>query len=113
MAHSFTNTKGFNYNILYNIVINIINTYNNSIKLRYNRYNRMYPIDCRLLNIVLNTGFVPTDWCLGTIHPLYKNKGSVLDPDNYRSITLLSCTGKLFTTCQNHRLSSYVDDTIL
>ena len=64
-------------------------------------------------NIVLNTGCVPTDWCLGTIHPLYKNKGSVSDPDNYRGITLLSCTGKLFTTCLNHRLSSYVDDTIL
>ena len=31
------------------------------------------------LNIVLNTGFVPTDWCLGTIHPLYKNKGLVSD----------------------------------
>ena len=65
------------------------------------------------LNNVLITGFVPTDWCLGTIHPLYKNKGSVSDPDNYRGITLLSCTGKLFTTCLNHRLSSYVDDTIL
>ena len=25
----------------------------------------------------------------------------------------MSCTGKLFTTCMNHRLSSYVDDTIL
>ena len=63
------------------------------------------------LNIVLNTGFVPTEWCLGTIHPLYKNKGSVSDPDNYIDITLLMCTCKLFTTCLNHRLSSY--DTIL
>ena len=65
------------------------------------------------LNIVLNIGFVPTDWCLGTIHPLYKIKGSVSDPDYYKGITLLSCTGKLFTTCLNHRLSSYVDGTIL
>ena len=65
------------------------------------------------LNIVLNTGFVPTDWCLGTNHPLYKNKGSVSEPDNYRGIILLSGTGQLFITCLNHRLSSYVDDTIL
>ena len=57
------------------------------------------------LNIVLNTGF---------IHPLYKNKGSVSNPDNYRGGTLLiSCTGKLFTACLNCRLSCYVEDHIL
>ena len=64
-------------------------------------------------NIVLNTGYVPTEWCLGIIHPLYKNKGPVTDPDNYRGITLLSCTSKLFTACLNQRLSTYVDDNIL
>ena len=47
------------------------------------------------------------------MYPLYKNKGSVNDPDNYRRITLLSCTGKLFTACLNKRISYYVDDTIL
>jgi len=50
---------------------------------------------------------------LGIICPLYKNKGSVTDPDNYRGITLLSCTSKLFTACLNHRLSKYVEDNIL
>ena len=65
------------------------------------------------LNIVLNTGFIPTEWCLGIITPLYKNRGAVNDPDNYRGITLLSCTGNLFTVCLNHRLSCYVEDNIL
>ena len=46
------------------------------------------------LNIVLNTGFIPTEWCICIIHPLFKNKVSVFDPDNYRGITLLSYTGK-------------------
>ena len=73
----------------------------------------MFPYYCRFFNIVLNTGFIPTEWCLGTIHPLFKNKGSVSDPDNYRGITLLSCTGKLFTACLNCRLSCYVEDHIL
>ena len=26
-------------------------------------------------DIVLNTGFIPTEWCLGIISPLYKNRG--------------------------------------
>ena len=73
----------------------------------------MFPYYCRFFNIVLNTGFRPTEWCLGIIHPLFKNKGSVSDPDNYRGITLLSCTGKLFTACLNGRLSCYVEDHIL
>ena len=41
---------------------------------------------------------------MGTIIPLYKNKGSRMDPDNYRGITLLSCVGKLFTAAINERL---------
>ena len=65
------------------------------------------------LNIVLNTVFIPTEWYLGIISPLYKNRGDVNDPDNYRGITLLSCTGKLFTTCLNYRLSCYVEDNSL
>ena len=62
-------------------------------------HNDCIQIIIDFLNIVLNTGFIPTEWCIGIIHPLFKNKGSVSDPDNYRSITLLSCTGKLFTSC--------------
>ena len=61
----------------------------------------------------MNTGYVPTEWCLGIICPLYKNKGSVDDPDHYRGITLLRCTCKLFNACLNTRLSKYVDEDIL
>ena len=75
-------------------------------------------IDCiniivDFLNIVLYTGLVPTEWCLGIINPIYKNKGPRSDPDNYRGITLLSCTCKLFTACINKRLSDYVQQDIL
>ena len=56
---------------------------------------------------------MPTEWCLGIINPIYKNKGPRSDPDNYRGITLLSCTCKLFTACINKRLSDYVQQDIL
>ena len=70
------------------------------------------PMSVDLLNVVLNTGCVLTEWCLAIIRPLYKNTGPITDPDNYRGITLLSCTSKLFTA-MNRRLSRYVDDNIL
>ena len=63
----------------------------------------------KLFNIVLQSGIIPTDWCIGIIQPLFKNKGSADNPDNYRGITLLSCIGKLFTSCLNARLSFYVE----
>ena len=62
-----------------------------------------------LFNIVFNTGIVPDDWCVGFIQPLFKNKGSINDPDNYRGITLLSCLGKLFTSCLHHRATVFAE----
>ena len=79
-----------------------------------NEYIKHCPVELlgtvvKLFNIVLKTGIVPSNWCIGLIKPLYKNKGSPDDPDNYRGITLLSCLGKLFTSCLNDRLSNYIE----
>jgi exonuclease III len=60
-------------------------------------------------NLVLTTGIVPEDWVIGIIKPIYKNKGSRLDTDNYRGITLLSCMGKLFTFILNERLKLFLE----
>jgi exonuclease III len=65
----------------------------------------------KLFNIVLDTGIIPSDWTLGLIKPIYKNKGSKNDPDNYRGITILSCFGKLFTALINKRLVKFLEDT--
>ena len=46
---------------------------------------------------------------IGIIKPMYKNKGSKTDVDNYREITLFSCMGKLFTLIFNERLKLFVD----
>ena len=37
-----------------------------------------------VFNIVLESGIVPHDWCVGLIVPILKNKGLEKDPDNYR-----------------------------
>ena len=61
-----------------------------------------------LFNMVLESGIIPTDWTIGIIKVLYKNKGDINDINNYRGITLLSCLGKLFTSVINERLYNYL-----
>ena len=63
----------------------------------------------RLFNFILDSGFVPSDWSIGMIKPLFKGKGSPESPDNYRGITLLSCVGKLFTAILNDRIVSFLE----
>ena len=42
----------------------------------------------KLFNIILLSGSVPKEWADGWIVPIYKKKGSQLDPNNYRGISL-------------------------
>ena len=53
---------------------------------------------------------MPDDWCQSVIRPIYKNKGDPNDPNNYRGISLLSCFGKLFTSCLNRRLTIFIEN---
>ena len=68
----------------------------------------LIPVLAKLFNIVLETGIIPSDWTIGVIKPLYKNKGDINNVNNYRGITLLSCIGKLFTSILNSRLYTYL-----
>jgi hypothetical protein len=67
----------------------------------------------KLFNIIFTSGLVPSMWTIGTIIPIYKNKGDPKEPSNYRPITLLSCLGKLFTAILNNRLQKFADDSEL
>ena len=62
-----------------------------------------------LFNIVLQTGKIPHAWSTGYFSPIYKGKGEVNDPDNYRGITVLSCFGKLFTSVINDRIHFFLE----
>lgn len=75
--------------------------------------NLMCPLYVKLFNLILDTGIVPESWTLGSIKPIFKNKGGPKDPDNYRPITLLSSFGKLFNTIINNRLNNFVENKIL
>ena len=64
---------------------------------------------CYLFNRILDSGILPEEWLMGTIVPIYKNKGDKHDPGNYRGITLLSCSAKFFTAVLNNRLRCFSD----
>ena len=65
----------------------------------------MLPIYIYLFNLIFDTGIIPDIWLEGIIRPIYKNKGDVENPDNYRPITIFSCFSKLFTAVLNARLT--------
>ena len=62
-----------------------------------------------MFNVILNSGSIPSDWGIGIIKPIYKNKDEPTKPEYYRGITVLSCFGKLFTAVINKRLTKYLD----
>ena len=67
----------------------------------------------KLFNVVLDTGIIPETWTTGIIIPVYKNKGCPTDPDNFRTITLISCLGKLLTSIVNTRLNFLANEVTL
>ena len=81
----------------------IINEYM-YIKSTSNQFINIYK---KLFNIIFDKGLVPHIWLIGTIKPIYKNKGDIYEPKNYRPITIVSCLGKLFTSILNLRLNKF------
>ncbi len=71
--------------------------------------SQMISLLTKYFNLILVSSIIPSDWSLGIIIHIYKNKGNVNDPDNYRVITLLSCIGKFFTMVLNNRLSIFLE----
>ena len=84
----------------------IDNTVNEHIK---STVYLLLPINCKLFNVIFDTGIIPQSWSIGIIKPIYKNKGDPKSAENYRPITLLSCFGKLFMSIINNRLNNYAE----
>ena len=79
---------------------------NEQIKTSFPKMKHIY---LKLFNIILETGCFPEIWAEGMIVPIFKNKGSKNDPNNYRGITLLSCMSKFFNSVLNNRLKAVAE----
>ena len=60
----------------------------------------------KVLNFVLRRNVTAYEWFISIIAPIHK-KGSKMDPDNYRGISLISCLYKLLTAILNKRIASF------
>ena len=87
----------------------LVEILNKHIKCSYNLPS-MRNILLKSFNIIFYSELVLTQWSIGNIIPIYKQKGNRGDPANYRPITLLSCMGKLFTCIINNRLQFFFSE---
>ena len=66
---------------------------------------------CQILQEIWNTGNIPQSWKTGTIVKIPK-KGDLSNCSNWRGITLLSLTSKIFTRIILQRLTKAVDERL-
>ena len=67
----------------------------------------------KMFNVILVSGYLPDSWSSGWIVPIYKNKGSEIDPNNYRGISLINCICKIFTSLISIRITKDCDSVEL
>ena len=65
----------------------------------------------KLFNKIYSTSDYPLEWAKSIIIPIHK-KGSKLILDNYRGISLLCVTSKIFTAILNNRLYSWMENNM-
>eukprot|EP00117_Sycon_ciliatum_P042002 scpid30462/ scgid30624/ Probable RNA-directed DNA polymerase from transposon BS; Reverse transcriptase len=62
-----------------------------------------------LFNASLTLGEFPSAWKLGTVIPIFKNKGNPCDPSNYRPITLLPAIAKALDKIVATKFGHYLE----
>ena len=61
-----------------------------------------------LINLTFETGIFPSSLKIVKVIPIFKNKGSKLDINNFRPISLLSNIDKIFEKLVHNRLTSFL-----
>ena len=71
------------------------------------------PIFTKLFNYCITTYSIPSEWKTAVVTPLYKNKGSRTDLNNYRGISILAPLSKIFEKLLSQQISEYFESNSL
>ncbi len=71
--------------------------------------DQLTPVIKNLLNTCIETNEIPDEWKLGLVTPIFKNKGSNEDMNNYRGITVISPISKLFEKILAAQIIAYLN----
>ena len=63
-----------------------------------------------LINVSLQSNYIPSEWKLAKVIPIYKKCGEKSDPSNYRPISLLSTLSKVLEKVVFHQLFYYLNN---
>ena len=64
-----------------------------------------FPLTC-LINEIITSAYVPIDWKLAEICPIFK-KDDALDKTKYRPVSILVILDKIFEKCLNYQLTEH------
>ena len=67
----------------------------------------------KLFSASLETGKIPDEWRDSIITPIYKQKGSRSEPENYRPVSLTNVAGKILEKIVKNELMSYIENNKL
>lgn len=73
----------------------------------------LLPVLTALMNLALSKATVPEIWRSAVLKVLYKGRGMMSDPNNYRGIALLNTSYKLLTSLLNRRIITQIEDQLV
>ena len=79
-------------------------------KLLYLSRDVISPVICKFIDVSINAKFVPDDWKISRVSPVYKGKGAMDDSGNYRPISVVSHVAKVVEKEIQRQLMIYLDD---
>ena len=69
----------------------------------------LIPVLTKLFNFCISTNSIPDEWKSAVVTPLYKNKGSRADLNNYRAISVLPPIAKVFEKLLSSQITDYFE----
>ena len=70
---------------------------------------KLSPLLARLLNKCVLSGYFPNELKTAKVIPLFKNKGSISELNNYRPISILSVFSKIFEKLIHRQISEFLE----